>query len=254
MAGTFAVEILGKRLLSCPTAFAESWRRCKEGLAEAEAASDADVESARTRGRAGDRRRPRDAGARGDRRDRRRRVAQERRDRTEGRDRRHRRGTRRAWLARSHRTQSKQIRATMPGSMRSLSMIERLLRRTAAIGEMTSGSSSSPSTRPPSTISCVGYARSTSEERILTLFGSGGTDGMDQDDRDRVKNAFNDPTAHGPVSARHRRGGRGPQPPEHRALPLALRLSVESIEARAAERAARSSRTGARRHRALLRQ
>ena len=30
-AGTFAVEILGKRLLSCPTAFAESWRRCKEG-------------------------------------------------------------------------------------------------------------------------------------------------------------------------------------------------------------------------------
>ena len=33
-AGSFAVEILGKRLLSCPTAFAESWRRCKEGLAE----------------------------------------------------------------------------------------------------------------------------------------------------------------------------------------------------------------------------
>ena len=31
---SFAVEILGKRLLSCPTAFAESWRRCKEGLAE----------------------------------------------------------------------------------------------------------------------------------------------------------------------------------------------------------------------------
>ncbi|MBW2065553.1 MAG: DNA helicase [Deltaproteobacteria bacterium] len=33
-AGSFAVEILGKRLLSCPTAFAESWRRCKEGLAQ----------------------------------------------------------------------------------------------------------------------------------------------------------------------------------------------------------------------------
>jgi len=30
-AGSFAVEILGKRLLSCPTALAESWRRCKEG-------------------------------------------------------------------------------------------------------------------------------------------------------------------------------------------------------------------------------
>ena len=41
--GSFAVEILGKRLLSCPTAFAESWRRCKEGLAVADAAADAEV-------------------------------------------------------------------------------------------------------------------------------------------------------------------------------------------------------------------
>ena len=44
--GSFAVEILGKRLLSCPTAFAESWRRCKEGLAQAEAAADAEVAAA----------------------------------------------------------------------------------------------------------------------------------------------------------------------------------------------------------------
>ena len=42
-AGRFATEILGKRLLSCPTAFAESWRRSKEGLAETQAASDADL-------------------------------------------------------------------------------------------------------------------------------------------------------------------------------------------------------------------
>jgi superfamily II DNA or RNA helicase len=41
--GGFAVEILGKRLLSCPTSFAESWRRSKEGLTEVQAASDADV-------------------------------------------------------------------------------------------------------------------------------------------------------------------------------------------------------------------
>ena len=34
-AGHFAVEILGKRLLSCPTAFAESWRRARQGLTEA---------------------------------------------------------------------------------------------------------------------------------------------------------------------------------------------------------------------------
>ena len=38
-AGAFAVEILGKRLLSCPTAFAESWRRARQGLREDDAAS-----------------------------------------------------------------------------------------------------------------------------------------------------------------------------------------------------------------------
>ncbi|HET6496295.1 MAG TPA: helicase-related protein, partial [Thermoleophilia bacterium] len=46
-AGSFAVEILGKRLLSCPVAFAESWRRCSEGLADSETAGEADVDTAR---------------------------------------------------------------------------------------------------------------------------------------------------------------------------------------------------------------
>jgi superfamily II DNA or RNA helicase len=41
--GSFAVEILGKRLLSCPTSFAESWRRAKEGLSEAKVATDAEL-------------------------------------------------------------------------------------------------------------------------------------------------------------------------------------------------------------------
>lgn len=36
-AGNFAIEILGKRLLSCPATFADSWRRCKAGMAEAPA-------------------------------------------------------------------------------------------------------------------------------------------------------------------------------------------------------------------------
>jgi superfamily II DNA or RNA helicase len=45
--GTFAVEILGKRLLSCAVAFADSWRRCKEGLAEGMAAADTEVQAAR---------------------------------------------------------------------------------------------------------------------------------------------------------------------------------------------------------------
>ena len=40
--GTFAVEVLGKRLLSCPAAFADSWHRTMRGMDE-EAASDIDV-------------------------------------------------------------------------------------------------------------------------------------------------------------------------------------------------------------------
>lgn len=46
-AGSFAVEILGKRLLSCAVAFADSWRRCKQGLAEDEAAAESEVQAAR---------------------------------------------------------------------------------------------------------------------------------------------------------------------------------------------------------------
>lgn len=45
--GGFAVEILGKRLLSCAVAFADSWRRCKEGLAEEQVAAESDVQAAR---------------------------------------------------------------------------------------------------------------------------------------------------------------------------------------------------------------
>ena len=45
-AGTFAVEILGKRLLSAPVVFAESWRRTKQGLGEAEAAREAEMATA----------------------------------------------------------------------------------------------------------------------------------------------------------------------------------------------------------------
>ena len=47
VAGKFAVEVLGKRLLSCPHTFAESWYRFQQGLAEAEAASAAEVSAAR---------------------------------------------------------------------------------------------------------------------------------------------------------------------------------------------------------------
>ena len=46
LSGTFAIEILGKRLLSGPIPFADSWRRCKLGLKEDEVADDADVAAA----------------------------------------------------------------------------------------------------------------------------------------------------------------------------------------------------------------
>jgi superfamily II DNA or RNA helicase len=38
LAGAFAVEVLNKRLLSCPAAFADSWFRFREGMEESEAA------------------------------------------------------------------------------------------------------------------------------------------------------------------------------------------------------------------------
>lgn len=43
LAGSFAVEILGKRLLSCPFAFAESWQRCSAGFRETVEASDSEL-------------------------------------------------------------------------------------------------------------------------------------------------------------------------------------------------------------------
>ena len=45
-AGAFAVEIFGKRLLSCPSAFAESWSRAKEGFADTRPASEGQLATA----------------------------------------------------------------------------------------------------------------------------------------------------------------------------------------------------------------
>lgn len=46
MAGTFAAEVLGKRLLSCPVSFADSWWRCRMGMAQAERAEADEVRAA----------------------------------------------------------------------------------------------------------------------------------------------------------------------------------------------------------------
>jgi superfamily II DNA or RNA helicase len=47
LSGSFAIEILGKRLLSGPITFADSWRRCKLGLEDEEIAGDSDVMAAK---------------------------------------------------------------------------------------------------------------------------------------------------------------------------------------------------------------
>ncbi len=46
LAGSFAIEILGKRMLSGPVTFLESWRRCKMGLQTEQAADDDDMRAA----------------------------------------------------------------------------------------------------------------------------------------------------------------------------------------------------------------
>lgn len=46
LAGNFAVEILGKRLLSCPLTFSDSWLRCRQGMDEPDEVSEAQVLSA----------------------------------------------------------------------------------------------------------------------------------------------------------------------------------------------------------------
>ena len=47
IAGAFAIEVLSKRLLSCPYTFAESWMRFRKGISEDESADVSDVTAAR---------------------------------------------------------------------------------------------------------------------------------------------------------------------------------------------------------------
>ena len=191
-AGSFAVEILGKRLLSCPTAFAESWRRCKEGLAAIDAAADAEVAAAERslRQETGDDRETQS------------------RERTAA-------GVVGAWL----KTMVGDLEAEIAALDRAVSglgldiegddladqdpiadarfdtlreLIEELLRRD---GRWRDDERMIVFTEYKTTLDyLVRRLRGHYEdERILTLFGGGGKDGMDEGTRDRVKNAFNDP-------------------------------------------------------------
>jgi superfamily II DNA or RNA helicase len=190
-AGTFAVEILGKRLLSCPVAFAESWRRCKEGLAEASAATESDVESAR------------------------RAVEREIGDDPETQ-------AREATAANVVGAWLKHIASDLQGEIGGIdaalttlglngpanpvevdpardarfdalvALVERLLR---ANGSWRDDERLIVFTEYKTTLDYLArrLRAAYGEERVLTLFGSGGAAGMDRDDRREVIAAFNDP-------------------------------------------------------------
>ena len=193
-AGTFAVEILGKRLLSCPTAFAESWSRARQGF------SDPDVEAAAETALA--------AAARA--------VRQETGDDREAEQ----RGATAAtvvgaWLRNFVEDVGDEIRGieraldTLGFALEGTSiteqtpvvdarlnalvaLIERLLR---AGNEFRDDERLIVFTEYKTTLDYV--ARRLRErypaERVLTLFGTGGPEGMDETARESVKAAFNDP-------------------------------------------------------------
>ena len=193
-AGAFAVEILGKRLLSCPTAFAESWRRARQGFAEPQAASESEMAAAERslRQETGDDREAEQRGA----------TAAT----VTG-----------AWL--------KQMAGALSGEIQRIEralatlgfdldgavtvdqtplidarfdaltdLIERLL---LTQGEFRDDERLIVFTEYKTTLDylsrrlCECYA----ENRILTLFGAGGPEGMDESDREKVKTDFNDPVS-----------------------------------------------------------
>jgi Helicase conserved C-terminal domain/SNF2-related domain len=190
--GSFAVEILGKRLLSCPTAFAESWRRCKEGLAQAEAAADAEVAAAERliRQETGDDReaQSREATAAGVVGSWLKAVSDDLRDEIGAID--------RAVMALGFDLEREGVVEQNPKADARfdslVSLIDDLLRSN---GQWRDDERLIVFTEYKTTLDyLVRRLRNRYEDdRILTLFGSGGKGGMDEVDRDLVKNAFNDP-------------------------------------------------------------
>ena len=191
-AGTFAVEILGKRLLSCPTAFAESWRRTRQGFRDTATASEGELAAAERalRRETGDDRET------------------EQREATAA-------AVTGAWLRNFADAVTPEIRgieSVLTGLGFDLdgpptveqtpaadtrfaaltALIERLLR---ADGTFRADERLIVFTEYKTTLDYV--VRRLRErypsDRILTLFGAGAPDGMSEPDREAVKAAFNDP-------------------------------------------------------------
>ena len=244
-AGSFAVEILGKRLLSCPTAFAESWRRCKEGLGEtsggergrrrrgAHAASSARRATTARRSRAR-RRRPASSapGSRS--------VAAD----LAARDRRHRRGASPASASTCAATTSCEQNPAADARFDALVGVDRAA-AAHADGAWRDDERLVVFTEYKTTLDYLAAPparalRARAHPHAVRRHGRG---------RARPRQAgVQRPGRAGSRPAGHRRRRRGPEPAAHRALPAALRLPVEPLEARAAQRPPRPPRPGARRH------
>ena len=242
-AGSFAVEILGKRLLSCPVAFAESWRRCREGLADAETAGGGRGRRRASQRRARDGRRPRDPVARG----RRPPASSAPGSRT---------------LPPTSRTRSRPstpriadlgldcggadvCEQTPRADARFdalLSVIERLLR--TPDGEWRDDERLVVFTEYKTTLDyLLRRLRERYEpERILTLFG-----GMDEVERDRIKQAFNDPAEPVRVLLATDAASEGLNLQRTARYLLHFDCPWNPSQARAAQRAPRPPRPGARR-------
>ena len=193
-AGTFAVEILGKRLLSCPAAFAESWRRAKQGFADQSAASESELAAAQ------------------------RALQQETGDDREAQQR---QATAASVVGAWLKNFADEVAAEIHAIERALAklgfaldgppiteqtpladkrldalaaLIERLL---LADGTFRSDERLIVFTEYKTTLDyLVHHLRGRyPEERILTLFGAGGPEGMDETSRENVKAAFNDPAS-----------------------------------------------------------
>ena len=193
-AGTFAVEILGKRLLSCPTAFAESWRRAKQGFADPEAATERDLSASE------------------------RALRQETGDDRETQQREATASTVvGAWLKNFAGDVEDEIHS-IENALLSLgfdldgvpvaeqtpladarfdalaALIERLLITPGASGAFRDDERLIVFTEYKTTLDYLARRLRDrfEQERVCTLFGSGGADGMNEADRENVKAAFND--------------------------------------------------------------
>ncbi len=192
-AGTFAVEILGKRLLSCSTSFAESWRRTRQGFTE-HAASEAELSAAE------------------------RTLRQETGDDREAQQRAATAATVvGAWLKNFVDEVSVEIRRiedalkdlgfdfdglptieqTPIADARFDSLIDLIERLLLSGEEFRHDERLVVFTEYKTTLDYL--ARRLREnypaERVLTLFGAGGPEGMNETDRENVKAAFNDPAS-----------------------------------------------------------